>query len=65
MDKPEKLKKQRPDYVKDPTSTGDPDKRPNIGTDPEDIGQVGEDRKVIAPDPDKVREADEKRRRDQ
>jgi hypothetical protein len=34
MDDPKKLKDQRPDYVSDPNSTGDPDKQPQIGTDP-------------------------------
>jgi len=63
MDDPKKLKKQRPKYVKDPTSTGDPDIEPQINTDPMSQPQLGRDRKVIAPDPEAVREA-ERRKKD-
>lgn len=52
MDDPKKLKDQRPDYVSDPTGTGDPDKQPQIGTDPMSQPAEGERKSVIGVDPD-------------
>jgi hypothetical protein len=42
MKDPKKLRKQRPDYVKDPNWSADPDRLPLVGGDPEDLPQPGE-----------------------
>jgi len=56
VDDPKKLKDQKPDYVSDPTSTGDPDRQPMIGTDPMDTPDSSVEKTIISPDPEKVRE---------
>jgi hypothetical protein len=61
MKDPKKLRDQKPDYVKDVSGTRDPDHQPQVGTDPMSLPQQGEERKVIAPDPEKVAKADRER----
>lgn len=64
MDDPKKLKKQKPDYVKDVSGSDDPDHQPQLGTDPMSQPQEASPRKIIAPDPEEVRKAEERRKKD-
>ncbi|MEM8558442.1 MAG: hypothetical protein AAGG50_11525 [Bacteroidota bacterium] len=49
-----------PDYVRnDRSGTGDPDIQPSIGTDPMTTAEPSVEKTIIAPDPEKVREAEE------
>lgn len=60
---PKELQKEKPDYVEDKSGVKDnPNVQPQIGTDPMDQPQAGKHKKVIAPDPAKVREAERKGR---
>lgn len=61
---PEKLKKQKPDYVEDKSGSEDPDHQPQIGTDPMGGAQEGKHKTIVSPDPEKVREADARRGKD-
>lgn len=61
---PEKLKKQKPPYVRDKSGSGDPDHQPQIGTDPMTGAEEGTHKTIVAPDPEKVREADARRGKD-
>lgn len=58
---PEKLKKQKPDYVRDTSGSDDPDHQPQVGTDPMEGPQEGKHKTIVAPDPEKVREAERKK----
>ncbi len=42
----------------------DPDHEPVVGTDPHSLSQPGKEKVIIAPDPEKVREAERKRKRE-
>lgn len=59
---PKELQKEKPDYVEDKSGAGDPEIQPNIGTDPMSQPQEGKHKTIIAPDPEKVREAERKGR---
>jgi hypothetical protein len=61
MDDPNKLKKQKPDYVKDVSGSADPDHQPQIGTDPMSQPEEGTKKTIVSPDPEKVAEAERKR----
>jgi hypothetical protein len=39
-----------------------PDREPNVGNDPMELSQEGVNKRIIAPDPDKVRQAEERKR---
>lgn len=55
---PKELEKEKPDYVEDVSGSGKVDHQPQIGTDPMEGAQEGKHKKVIAPDPAKVRDAE-------
>ncbi len=55
---PKKLQSQKPDYVEDKSGAGDPEVQPEVGTDPQSLPQEGKHKTIIAPDPEKVREAE-------
>jgi hypothetical protein len=59
---PKELEKEKPDYVDDKSGSGEVDHQPQIGTDPMDAPQEGKHKTIIAPDPEKVREAERKGR---
>lgn len=42
----------------------DPDHEPEVGSDPRSLPQLDEEKTIIAPDPEKVREAERKRERE-
>ena len=42
----------------------DPDHEPEVGSDPRSLPQLDVEKTIIAPDPEKVREAERKRERD-
>jgi hypothetical protein len=58
---PKELEKEKPDYVEDTSGSGKVDHQPQIGTDPMETPQEGKHKKIIAPDPAKIRDADRKR----
>lgn len=54
---PKELREEKVDYVED-VSGGDPDVQPSIGTDPMSLPEEGTHKTIIAPDPEKVRQAE-------
>ncbi len=61
---PKKIQNQHPDYVEDVSGSDDVESQPDIGTDPQSGIEEGTHKTIIAPDPEKVREADRKAGRD-
>jgi hypothetical protein len=59
---PKELQKEKPDYVEDTSGSGKVDHQPEIATDPMSTPQEGKHKTVIAPDPEKVREAERRGR---
>ena len=55
---PKELEKEKPDYVEDKSGSGMVDHQPQIGTDPMEGPQEGKHKKIIAPDPEEVRDAE-------
>lgn len=54
---PKELREEKVDYVEG-VSGGDPEVQPSIGTDPMSLPQEGVHKTIIAPDPEKVRQAE-------
>lgn len=61
---PKKLQKEKPDYVEDTSGIDEVDRLPEVGTDPEAGAQEGTHKTIVAPDPEKVREAEREADRD-
>lgn len=59
---PERVQDQHPDYVEDKSGSDEAENQPSVGTDPMSLPQEGKHKTVIAPDPEKVREAERKGR---
>lgn len=55
---PKKLEQEKPDYVEDLSGSGKVNHQPQIGTDPMEGPQEGVHKKIVAPDPEEVREAE-------
>ena len=55
---PQELREEKVDYVDDVPGGGDPEVQPSVGTDPQSLPQEGAHKTVIAPDPEKVRQAE-------
>ena len=59
---PKRVQNQHPDYVEDVSGSDHVESQPDIGTDPESTIQEGKHKTIIAPDPEKVRDAERKGR---
>lgn len=55
---PKELQKEKVDYVEDVSGGGDPEVQPSIGTDPMSMPEEGTHKTIIAPDPEKVQQAE-------
>lgn len=59
---PKELREERADYVEDKSGGRHPEVQPQTATDPMSLPQEGTHKTVIAPDHEKVREAERKGR---